>query len=100
MRNPFGRVVTAMVTPFTEAGEVDYEQAKRLAVALYDSGTDALVVTGTTGESPTLIHDEKLRLYEAVVEVARGRGQVIVGTGTYNTRESIELTREAERLGV
>src|SRR5262249_11890222 len=63
-------------------------------------GTDALVVTGTTGESPVLSHEEKLRLYEAVVSVARGRGQVIAGTGTYNTRESIELTREAERLGV
>jgi 4-hydroxy-tetrahydrodipicolinate synthase len=100
MPRPFGRVITAMVTPFTESGEVDYEQAKRLAVALLDSGTDSLVLAGSTGESPVLSHEEKLRLFETVVGAVAGRGAVIAGSGTYNTRESVELTREAERIGV
>lgn len=97
---PFGRLLTAMVTPFDRENQVDYEQAKRLAIALVDSGTEGLVVTGTTGEGPTLSNDEKLRLYAAVLEAVQGRAHVIAGTTTYNTAESIELSREAERLGV
>jgi 4-hydroxy-tetrahydrodipicolinate synthase len=96
----FGRLITAMVTPFDAAGEVDYKQAQRLARALIASGNDGLVITGTTGESPTLTHDEKLGLYRAVKEAVGSDGQVIAGTGNYNTAESIELTREAERCGV
>jgi len=95
-----GRLLTAMVTPFDEGGDVDYEQAKKLAIALLDSGSQGLVVAGTTGESPTLTVEEKLRLFAEVKSVIRERGVVVAGTGNYNTAESIELTREAERLGV
>jgi 4-hydroxy-tetrahydrodipicolinate synthase len=91
-----------MATPFDAAnGALDLDQAKRLASALLDSGTEGLVVCGTTGESPTLSNHEKLALLEATVEVAHARGApVIAGTTTYNTAESIELSREAARLGV
>jgi 4-hydroxy-tetrahydrodipicolinate synthase len=98
----FGRLLTAMVTPFdAQNGAVDLEQAKRLANALIDAGTEGLVVSGTTGESPTLSNDEKLALFEAVLEVTRARGATLIaGTTTYNTAESIELSREAAHLGV
>jgi 4-hydroxy-tetrahydrodipicolinate synthase len=89
-----------MVTPFDREGQVDYAQAQRLASALLDSGSDGLVVAGTTGEAPTLSHDEKLRLFAAVKEAVGGRGTVLAGTGTYNTAASMELSHEAERLGV
>jgi 4-hydroxy-tetrahydrodipicolinate synthase len=92
-----GRLLTAMVTPFDDEGAVDYGQAKRLALALLDSGSDGVVVAGTTGEAPTLSHDEKLRLFREVKDAIDGRGAVIAGTGTYNTAESVELSREAER---
>ncbi len=95
-----GRLLTAMVTPFDGEGSVDYEQAQRLARALLDSGSDGLVVAGTTGEAPTLSHDEKLKLFAAVKEAVEGRGAVLAGTGTNNTAASIELSREAERAGV
>jgi 4-hydroxy-tetrahydrodipicolinate synthase len=96
-----GRLLTAMVTPFDESGSVDLDQAKRLASALLDSGTEGLVVCGTTGESPTLSNSEKLALLSATVEVAHARGApVIAGTTTYNTAESIEISREAAHLGV
>jgi 4-hydroxy-tetrahydrodipicolinate synthase len=97
-----GRLLTAMVTPFDAAnGSVDLQQAKRLATALLQSGTEGLVVCGTTGESPTLSNHEKLALLEATVEVAHARGAaVIAGTTTYNTTESIELSREAAKIGV
>jgi 4-hydroxy-tetrahydrodipicolinate synthase len=96
----FGRVLTAMVTPFDEGGQVNYEQAKKLALALLDSGTDGLVLTGTTGESPTLTVEEKLRLYSEVKSATGGRGTIIAGTCNYNTAESIELSREAQKIGV
>ncbi len=95
-----GRLLTAMVTPFDEKGAVDYAQAKRLAVALLDSGSDGVVVAGTTGEAPTLSHEEKVRLFAEVKSAVGSRGAVIAGTSTYNTAESVELTREAERAGV
>ena len=95
-----GKLITAMVTPFDERGEVDYEQAKRLALALLNSGSDGVVVSGTTGEAPTLSKAEKLRLFAEVKEAVGRKGTVIAGTGTYNTAESVELTREAEGLGV
>jgi 4-hydroxy-tetrahydrodipicolinate synthase len=95
-----GRLLTAMVTPFDESGAVDYAQAKRLALALLESGSDGVVLAGTTGESPTLSHDEKMRLFSEVKEAVGSRGVVIAGTGTYDTAESVELSREAERLGV
>src|SRR5919199_2941719 len=96
-----GRVLTAMATPFDEQGELDLNQARRLADALLASGTDGLVVCGTTGEAPALSEREKLALLEVTVEVAHARGApVIAGTTPYNTAESIELSREAARLGV
>ena len=95
-----GRLLTAMVTPFDEKGEVDYEQAKRLALLLLDSGSDGMVVTGTTGEAPTLTREEKLRLYSEIKSVVGDRGAVVAGTSNYSTEETRELTREAERLGV
>ena len=103
-RNPGfdpGRVLTAMATPFDNQGALDVDQAKRLAGALLDSGTEGLVVCGTTGEAPTLSEHEKLSLLEACVEVAHARGaSVIAGTTNYNTGESIALSREARRIGV
>jgi 4-hydroxy-tetrahydrodipicolinate synthase len=99
-RGAVGRLLTAMVTPFDARGEVDYEQAKKLALCLLDSGSDGLVVSGTTGESPTLSREEKLRLFAEVKSAIAGRGTLVAGTGTYDTRESQELTREAERIGV
>ena len=98
----FGRLLTAMATPFDPAtGALDVQQAKRLATALLDSGTEGLVVSGTTGEAPTLSNREKLTLLEATVEVAHARGApVIAGTTTYNTAESVEMSREAQHLGV
>ena len=95
-----GRLLTAMVTPFSGDGAVDYVQARKLALALLASGSDGLVVCGTTGESPTLTTEEKLRLFAEVKEVVGSRGAVIAGTGNYSTQESVQLTREAERIGV
>ena len=95
-----GRLITAMVTPFDEQGEVDYDQAKSLAKALVASGSNGVIVSGTTGESPTLSTEEKLRLYSEVKGALGDSGAVIAGTGNYNTAESIELSREAEQAGV
>lgn len=95
-----GRLLTAMVTPFDAEGKVDYEQAKRLAVALIKSGSDGLVVSGTTGESPTLTHDEKLRLFSEVKSAVGKTATVIAGTGNNDTAQSIRFTREAEKTGV
>jgi len=95
-----GRLITAMVTPFKENGEVDYEQAKKLALALLDSGSDGVLVVGTTGESPTLIRAEEVRLFSEVRSVVGGRGMVVAGTGSNSTAEAREATKEAERSGV
>ncbi|MCH7713305.1 MAG: 4-hydroxy-tetrahydrodipicolinate synthase [Chloroflexi bacterium] len=94
-----GRLITAMITPFDDEGKVDYKQAKRLANALLDSGSDGLVVTGTTGEGPTLSAEEKIRLYAEVKEAIGDRGAVIAGTTDNNTAASIELSMEAEAVG-
>lgn len=93
---PFGLVATAMITPFDPDGGVDHEAVWRLARHLADTGTDTLVVTGTTGESPTLTDDEKVALYHTVVEAVKEKEtKVIAGTGTYDTRRSVELTERA-----
>ena len=94
-----GRLLTAMVTPFASDGSVDYARARKLAQALVDSGTDALVVCGTTGESPTLTNDEKLRLFEETRDAVGDRAGIVAGTCNYNTAESIVLSREALRAG-
>ena len=99
MKN-LGRLLTAMVTPFDDKGEVDYEQAKKLALALIDSGSDGVVVVGTTGESPTLTHEEDIKLFAAVQEAVGNRGSVIAGTGSNSTAEALMKTREAEKVGV
>ena len=95
-----GRVITAMITPFDEAGCVDYAEAATLARALVNSGSDGLVVTGTTGESPTLTAEERLGLYAAVKDAVGAEASVIAGTGTNNTQESITNSREAQGVGV
>ena len=89
-----------MVTPFDERGEVDYERAKRLAVALLDSGSDGVVVVGTTGESPTLVREEEIRLFAEVKSVVGDRGTVVAGTGSNSTAEAVAATKEAEQTGV
>ncbi len=99
MKKP-GRLLTAMVTPFNKEGMVDYEQAKRLALALLNSGSEGLVVVGTTGESPTLVREEELRLFAEVKSAVGERGAVIAGTGSNSTAEALEATKEAERIGV
>ncbi len=95
-----GRLMTAMVTPFNEKGEVDYGQATKLALALLDSGSDGVVVVGTTGESPTLVRAEEYRLFREIKAAVSGRGTVIAGTGSNSTSEALETTKEAERIGV
>jgi len=99
-KNGLGRLLTAMVTPFDAQGEVDYRQAKKLALSLLESGSDGVVVSGTTGESPTLSREEKLRLFAETKSALGNRGTVVAGTGSYNTKESQELTKEAEKTGV
>jgi 4-hydroxy-tetrahydrodipicolinate synthase len=96
---PFGRVLTAMVTPFTADGSLDLDGAQRLAVHLVDAGNDGLVVNGTTGESPTTSDAEKARLVRAVVEAVGDRAHVVAGVGTNDTRHSAELARQAEAAG-
>lgn len=95
-----GNIVTAMVTPFDDALNVDYDKTSQLLDHLIETGTDAVVVAGTTGESPTLSKDEKVALFKHVVDYVDGRIPVIAGTGCNNTKESISLTKEAEAVGV
>lgn len=99
-RMNFGQIVTAMVTPFDEHGEIDYYATRNLIDYLIANGTDSLVIAGTTGESPTLTNEEKVQLFAFAVEVVNGRVPVIAGTGSNNTRETIELTMRAEDAGV
>ncbi|BBB00543.1 putative dihydrodipicolinate synthase [Actinacidiphila reveromycinica] len=96
---PFGRVLTAMVTPFTADGALDVDGAQRLAAHLVDQGNDGLVVNGTTGESPTTSDDEKDRLVRAVLEAVGDRAHVVAGVGTNDTAHSVTLARQAERAG-
>ena len=95
-----GDVLTAVVTPFGRDGAVDFERFRELAQHLVESGSDGLVVAGTTGESPNLTDDERLELFRVAVDALRGRGTVVAGTGTYSTAHSVHLTREAHGLGV
>lgn len=95
-----GRVITAMVTPFDEREKVDYEQAKKLALALLNSGSDGVLVVGTTGESPTLTKDEEQKLFAEVRKAVGNKGAVIAGTGSNSTAEAVETTRGAEKSGV
>src|SRR3954462_12288273 len=96
---PFGRLLTAMVTPMTRDGDVDYDGVQRLAAHLVDRGNDGLVISGTTGESPTTTDDEKERLLRAVVEAVGDRAHVVAGVGTYDTAHTVERPREGEKAG-
>lgn len=96
----FGQLITAMVTPFKQDGDIDFPATKNLVEHLIANGTDGLVVAGTTGESPTLSMEEKLDLFSFVVKEVKGRIPVIAGTGSNDTKSSIELTKKAESLGV
>ncbi|MGW0930880.1 4-hydroxy-tetrahydrodipicolinate synthase [Streptomyces sp. NPDC002644] len=98
-QTPFGRVLTAMVTPFTADGALDLEGAQRLATHLVDAGNDGLIVNGTTGESPTTSDAEKAALLRAVLEAVGDRAHIVAGVGTNDTHHSIELARTAEELG-
>lgn len=96
----FGRVMTAMVTPFNENLEIDYDVLAQLVEHLIESGTETIVVSGTTGESPTLSDEEKLALFTEVVRLANGKVKVIAGTGSNNTSKTVHFTKEAEKTGV
>jgi 4-hydroxy-tetrahydrodipicolinate synthase len=95
-----GEVLTAIVTPFRRDGTVDFERFRELAQHLVESGSDGIVVAGTTGESPTLTDDERLELFRVAVDTLSGQATVVAGTGTYSTAHSVHLTREAHELGV
>ena len=95
-----GRLLTAMVTPFDDDGEINYKKARKLATALINSGSDGLVIGGTTGESPSMSNDEKIRLFAEVKEEVGEQAAVIAGTTDNNHRNSIELSKEAEGVGV
>jgi 4-hydroxy-tetrahydrodipicolinate synthase len=95
-----GEILTAIVTPFNADGGVDLERFRALARHLVDHGSDGLVVTGTTGESPTLSDDERFELYAAAVDEVGDRATVVAGTGTYSTAHSVHLTERAHEHGV
>ena len=96
----FGRVLTAMITPFKEDGSVNYAVAEQLAVHLADNGTDSLVVCGTTGESPTMTWDEEYELFQVVQKAVAGKALVIAGAGSNSTSEAIAATQKAAKLGL
>ena len=96
----FGRVLTAMITPFNADGGVNYAIAERLAVHLVENGTDTLVICGTTGESPTLSWDEEFELFKVIKQAVAGKAKVMAGTGSNSTTEAIEATRKAFDLGL
>ena len=95
-----GRLLTAMITPFDKEGLIDYDQARKLAKGIIDSGSDGLVIGGTTGESPSMSDDEKLRLFAEVKEEVGDRGAVVAGTTDNNHNKSVELSKKAEEIGV
>lgn len=96
----FGQVITAMITPFNGAGEVDYDVAAKLAVHLVEHGSDGLVICGTTGESPTLSWDEEYQLFQVIKQAVAGRAKIIAGTGSNSTTEAIAATEKAASLGL
>lgn len=96
----FGRMIPAMVTPFDQNRELDLDRAQELAVRLVDGGSDALIVNGTTGESPTVFYPQKMKLFEAVIEAVHGRVPVIANVGDNCTADTIDFAKDVEKLGV
>ncbi len=96
----FGRVLTAMVTPFREDGSVNYDLAASLAINLANNGSDTLVICGTTGESPTLSWEEEYQLFSVVLEAVAGKAKVMAGCGSNSTKEAIAATQKAARIGI
>lgn len=96
----FGKVITAMVTPFDREGNINYHAAEKLAVHLINNGSDSLVVCGTTGESPTLSWSEKIELFQVIKKAVGERAKVIAGTGTNSTAQAVEMTQKAAKLGL
>lgn len=96
----FGSLITAMVTPFDRNLKVDYAKVAELAAYLLKTGSDGLVLAGTTGESPTLAADEKIKIFETVLEAVKGKIKIIAGTGGNSTRDALELSEKAEKAGV
>jgi 4-hydroxy-tetrahydrodipicolinate synthase len=96
----FGRLLTAMITPFDREGNVDYARAEQLAVHLVENGTDTIVVCGTTGESPTLSWDEEYKLFTVLQQAIAGKAKIMAGTGSNSTSEAIAATQKAAHLGL
>ncbi|WP_414623387.1 4-hydroxy-tetrahydrodipicolinate synthase [Calothrix sp. CCY 0018] len=96
----FGKVITAMVTPFKEDGSVNYDVAEKLAAHLAQNGTDTFIICGTTGESPSMTWDEEYQLFKCVLQAVSGKAKVIAGCGSNSTKEAIAATQEAAKMGV
>ncbi len=99
-KEPFGKVIAAMVTPFADDGSVNYSVAEKLAVHLIENGNDGLVICGTTGESPSLTWEEEYKLFKVVKQAIGSQGKIIAGTGSNSTQEAIAATQKAAMLGV
>ena len=95
----FGQVITAMITPFTTEGAVDFDEARRLGHWLIEHGTDTLLISGTTGESPTLTHDEEFRFWETMITEFKNKANIMIGTGSNSTVTAIASTKKAANLG-
>lgn len=96
----FGKVITAMVTPFKEDGSVNYDVAEKLAAHLAENGTDTFIICGTTGESPSMTWDEEYQLFKCVLQAVSGKAKVIAGCGSNSTKEAVAATQEAAKIGV
>lgn len=96
----FGKIITAMITPFNSDGGVNYEEVEKLSIWLTENGTDSLVICGTTGESPSLTWEEEYKLFQVVQKAVAGKAKVIAGTGSNSTREAIAATEKAAKLGL
>lgn len=96
----FGKLITAMITPFTESDQVNYAEAVKIANYLAETGSDTILLAGTTGESPTLTHEEELTLFKEVKNGLNGKAKVMAGTGSNCTKTAIKMTNKAEELGV
>ncbi len=96
----FGKVITAMVTPFKEDGSVNYDIAEKLAAHLAQNGTDTFIICGTTGESPSMTWDEEYQLFKCVLQAVSGKAKVIAGCGSNSTQEAVAATQKAAKMGV